>query len=165
MNPEEDLARLRHRLAGLERENGDRMYLVDNRATKAIEETQAAGDKLKQETSAALAARLEQKRRAEAAGGWATESTLGDKVDDDGDFGFEEDEAENERRAGYRAADEPPISFRPPPASQAPPPPPPPPAAPVTPVVVLEERPVGRHRRSAARGDDDDFAETDWLAT
>ncbi|WP_414935904.1 hypothetical protein [Amycolatopsis sp. cmx-11-51] len=163
MNPEDDLARLRHKLAGLERENGDRMYLVDNRATKAIEETQAAGDKLKQETSAALAARLEQKRRAEAAGGWETESTLGDKAEDDGDFGFEEDEAENERRAGYRRAEEPPISFRPTPASQAPPPlPPPPPSAPVP---VPEERPAGRHRRSAARGDDDDFAETDWLAT
>ncbi|MBB5854853.1 hypothetical protein ACFQ05_16220 [Amycolatopsis umgeniensis] len=158
MNPEEDLARLRHKLAGLERENGDRMYLVDNRATKAIEETQAAGDKLKQETSAALSARLEQKRRAEAAGGWATESTLGDKVEDDGDFGFEEDETENERRAGYRTAEEPPVSFRPPavPAPQVPPPPPAP---------VPEERPAGRHRRAAARGDDDDFANTDWLAT
>ncbi|MEV6910913.1 hypothetical protein [Amycolatopsis sp. NPDC051071] len=162
MNPEEDLARLRHKLAGLERENGDRMYLVDNRATKAIEETQAAGDKLKQETSAALAARLEQKRRAEAAGGWATESTVGEKVEDDGDFGFEEDESENERRAGYRAADEPPVAYRPPPPTpQAPPPPPAP--APV-PAPVPEERPAGRHRR-AARGDDDDFAETDWLAT
>ncbi|WP_037314761.1 hypothetical protein [Amycolatopsis orientalis] len=158
MNPEEDLARLRHKLAGLERENGDRMYLVDNRASKALEETKAAGDKLKQETSAALSARLEQKRRAQAAGGWATESTLGDKVEDDGDFGFEEDETENERRAGYRTADEPPISFRPPvPAPQAPPPPPPAP--------VPEERPAGRHRRAAARGDDDDFANTDWLAT
>ncbi len=158
MNPEEDLARLRHKLAGLERENGDRMYLVDNRAAKAVEETQAAGEKLKQETSAALTARLEQKRRAEAAGGWETESTLGDKVEDDGDFGFEEDETENERRAGYRAADEPPISFRPPPAVPAPQVPPPP-------APVPEERPAGRHRRAAARGDDDDFANTDWLAT
>ncbi|WP_410604449.1 hypothetical protein [Amycolatopsis sp. lyj-90] len=159
MNPEEDLARLRHKLAGLERENGDRMYLVDNRAAKAVEETQAAGEKLKQETSAALTARLEQKRRAEAAGGWETESTLGDKVEDDGDFGFEEDETENERRAGYRTADEPPISFRPPPAVPAPQVPPPHPAP------VPEERPAGRHRRAAARGDDDDFANTDWLAT
>ncbi|MEV7555133.1 hypothetical protein AB0N89_36420 [Amycolatopsis sp. NPDC089917] len=157
MNPEEDLARLRHQLAGLERENGDRMYLVDNRATKAIEETQAAGDKLKQETSAALTARIEQKRRAEAAGGWATESTLSDKVEDDGDFGFEEDETENERRAGYRTAEEPPVAYRPPAPSQPPPPPPPAP--------VPEERPAGRHRRAAARGDDDDFANTDWLAT
>ncbi|MFI9450904.1 hypothetical protein [Amycolatopsis sp. NPDC052450] len=159
MNPEEDLARLRHKLAGLERENGDRMYLVDNRATKAIEETRAAGDKLKQETSAALTARLEQKKRAEAAGGWATESTLSEKVEDDGDFGFEEDEAENERRAGYRAADEPPIAYRPAPPVPSPSPPPPAPAP------VAEERPAGRHRRAAARGDDDDFADTDWLAT
>ncbi|WP_410577533.1 hypothetical protein [Amycolatopsis sp. lyj-108] len=159
MNPEEDLARLRHKLAGLERENGDRMYLVDNRATKAIEETRAAGDKLKQETSAALTARLEQKKRAEAAGGWATESTLSEKVEDDGDFGFEEDEAENERRAGYRTADEPPIAYRPAP------PVPPPPSPPPPPVPVAEERPAGRHRRAAGRGDDDDFANTDWLAT
>ncbi|RSM71175.1 hypothetical protein DL991_36415 [Amycolatopsis sp. WAC 01375] len=157
MNPEEDLARLRHKLAGLERENGDRMYLVDNRATKAIEETRAAGDQLKQETSAALTARLEQKKRAEAAGGWATESTLSEKVEDDGDFGFEEDEAENERRAGYRTADEPPIAYW---AAPPVPPPPQPPPAP-----VAEERPTGRHRRAAARGDDDDFADTDWLAT
>ncbi|AIG80018.1 Hypothetical protein AJAP_36055 [Amycolatopsis japonica] len=159
MNPEEDLATLRHKLAGLERENGDRMYLVDNRAAKTIEETRTAGDQLKQETSAALAARSEQKRRAEAAGGWATESTLSEKVEDDGDFGFEEDEAENERRAGYRTAEEQPVAFRPP----APPAPTPPPPAPAP---VPEERPAGRHRRAAAaRGDDDDFANTDWLAT
>ncbi|AGM03301.1 hypothetical protein [Amycolatopsis keratiniphila] len=159
MNPEEDLATLRHKLAGLERENGDRMYLVDNRAAKAIEETRTAGDQLKQETAAALAARSEQKRRAEAAGGWATESTLSEKVEDDGDFGFEEDEAENERRAGYRTAEEAPVAYRPPvPPAPAPPPPPPAPAP--------EERPAGRHRRAAAaRGDDDDFANTDWLAT
>jgi hypothetical protein len=163
VNPEEDLARLRQKLAGLERENGDRMYLVDNRAAKALDESKAASDKLKKETSEAMAALLEQKRRAEAAGGWATESTVGDKVEDDGDFGFEEDEAENERRAGYRAADEPPVAYRPTPepAPQAPPPPPPPP----TPAPVPEERPAGRHRRAAARGDDDDFANTDWLAT
>ncbi|OKJ93954.1 hypothetical protein [Amycolatopsis sp. CB00013] len=159
MNPEEDLATLRHKLAGLERENGDRMYLVDNRAAKTIEETRTAGDQLKQETSAALAARSEQKRRAEAAGGWATESTLSEKVEDDGDFGFEEDEAENERRAGYRTAEEQPVAFRPP----APPAPTSPPPAPAP---VPEERPAGRHRRAAAaRGDDDDFANTDWLAT
>lgn len=159
MNPEEDLATLRHKLAGLERENGDRMYLVDNRAAKTIEETRTAGDQLKQETSAALAARSEQKRRAEAAGGWATESTLSEKVEDDGDFGFEEDEAENERRAGYRTAEEQPVAFRPP----APPAPTPPPPAQAP---VPEERPAGRHRRAAAaRGDDDDFANTDWLAT
>ncbi|MFE5564402.1 hypothetical protein ACFQ68_05370 [Amycolatopsis japonica] len=159
MNPEEDLATLRHKLAGLERENGDRMYLVDNRAAKTIEETRTAGDQLKQETSAALAARSEQKRRAEAAGGWATESTLSEKVEDDGDFGFEEDEAENERRAGYRTAEEQPVAFRPP----APPAPTPPPPAPAP---MPEERPAGRHRRAAAaRGDDDDFANTDWLAT
>lgn len=160
MNPEEDLATLRHKLAGLERENGDRMYLVDNRAAKAVEETRTAGDQLKQETAAALTARSEQKRRAEAAGGWATESTLSEKVEDDGDFGFEEDEAENERRAGYRTAEEQPIAYRPPaPSVPAPTPPPPPAPAP-------EERPAGRHRRAAAaRGDDDDFANTDWLAT
>ncbi|MBE1581583.1 hypothetical protein ACFORH_22525 [Amycolatopsis roodepoortensis] len=161
MNPEEDLAGLRHKLAGLERENGDRMYLVDNRAAKAIEETKAAGDQLKQETGAALAARSEQKRRAEAAGGWETESTLSEKVEDDGDFGFEEDEAENERRAGYRTAEEPPIAYRPPAPSVSASPQPPPPPAPVP-----EERQAGRHRRvAAARGDDDDFANTDWLAT
>ncbi|WP_410656564.1 hypothetical protein [Amycolatopsis sp. lyj-112] len=159
MNPEEDLARLRQKLAGLERENGDRMYLVDQRAAKAVEESRAAEDKLKQDTGAALDALREQKRRAEAAGGWATESTVGDKVEDDGDFGFEEDDAENERRAGYRAADEPPVAYRPPaPEPQAPPPPP-------LPVPEPEARPAGRHRRAAGRGDDDDFADTDWLAT
>lgn len=158
MNPEEDLARLRQKLAGLERENGDRMYLVDKRAGKAVEESKAAEDKLKQDTNAALAALSEQNRRTEAAGGWATESTVGDKVEDDGDFGFEEDDAENERRAGFRAADEPPIAYRPPaPTPQEPP------LAP--PVPEPEARPAGRHRRAGGRGDDDDFAETDWLAT
>lgn len=161
MNPEEDLARLRQKLAGLERENGDRMYLVDNRAAKALEDSKAVADKLKQETSQTMAALLEQQRRTEAAGGWATESTVGDKTEDDGDFGFEEDEAESERRAGYRAADEPPVVHRPPEPPVAPPPTP---SSPPAPAPAPEAPSAGRHRRAAAR-DDDDFADTDWLAT
>ncbi|GAA4540437.1 hypothetical protein [Amycolatopsis samaneae] len=160
MSPEEDLAALKHKLAGLERENGDRMYLVDKRAAMALEESREAGDKLRRETDEALATALEQKRRAEAAGGWVTEATVGDKAEDD-DFGFEEDEAENERRAGYRAADAPP-----PPADHPPAPAPPPPVPVTPPAEAASEQPRGggRHRR-AAHADDDDFANTDWLAT
>ncbi|MFE0026302.1 hypothetical protein [Amycolatopsis sp. NPDC059021] len=163
MSPEEDLAALKHKLAGLERENGDRMYLVEQRAAKAVEESREAGDKLRRETDEALTKLLEQKRRAEAAGGWVTESTVGDKVDDENDFGFEEDETENERRAGYRAADAPPPAAYP----AAPPPPPSPPVPPpaVTPAPAAGPgRGAGRHRRPA-HSDDDDFANTDWLAT
>ncbi|MFD9895214.1 hypothetical protein ACFWY9_38235, partial [Amycolatopsis sp. NPDC059027] len=145
-------------LAGLERENGDRMYLVEQRAAKAVEESREAGDKLRRETDEALTKLLEQKRRAEAAGGWVTESTVGDKAEDENDFGFEEDEAENERRAGYRAADAPPA------AHPAAPPPPPPPSPPAVPPAPAAGRAAGRHRRPA-HSDDDDFANTDWLAT
>lgn len=161
MSSEDALAAMKSRLADLENENSARMALLDKRREEALAESKEKFDKQSKIQGGVIVRLQERNRKARAAGGWATESTVGDKVEDDGDFGFEEDKAENERRAGYRAADEPPVAYRPTPvpAPQAPPPPPPPP------VPVPEERPAGRHRRAAARGDDDDFANTDWLAT
>jgi hypothetical protein len=102
---EDDLARLKSRIADIGRENTDRMALIEKRAAKALEESLESGDKLRKESSEVIASFIERTRRANAAGGRATESTLADKVEKDGDFGFEEDEGENERRAGYTAAD------------------------------------------------------------
>ncbi|HET6289812.1 MAG TPA: hypothetical protein VFG15_24095 [Amycolatopsis sp.] len=156
MSSEDALAAMKSKLASLESENSARMALLDKRREEALAEAKEKFDKQSKTQGGVIVRLQERNRKAKAAGGWATESTLSEKVEDDGDFGFEEDEAENERRAGYRTADEPPIAYRPaPPAPQAPPPPAP----------VAEERPAGRHRRAAARGDDDDFADTDWLAT
>jgi len=156
VSSEDALAAMKSKLASLESENSARMALLDKRREEALAEAKEKFDKQSKTQGGVIVRLQERNRKAKAAGGWATESTLSEKVEDDGDFGFEEDEAENERRAGYRTADEPPIAYRPaPPAPQAPPPPAP----------VAEERPAGRHRRAAARGDDDDFADTDWLAT
>ncbi len=159
MSSEDALAAMKSRLANLESENSARMSLLDKRREEALAESKEKFDKQSKIQGGVIARLQERNRKAKAAGGWATESTVGEKVEDDGDFGFEDDESENERRAGYRAADEPPAAYRPPAPAPSPPPPPPP-----VPVPVPEERPAGRHRR-AARGDDDDFAETDWLAT
>ncbi len=160
MSSEDALAAMRSKLASLDSENSARMALLDKRREEALAEAKEKTDKQAKIQGGVIVRLQERNRKAKAAGGWATESTVGEKVEDDGDFGFEEDESENERRAGYRAADEPPAAYRPPvPAPQAPPPPPPPP------VPVPEAPPAGRHRRAAARGDDDDFANTDWLAT
>ncbi|KZB82094.1 hypothetical protein [Amycolatopsis regifaucium] len=159
MSSEDALAAMKSRLAALESENSARMALLDKRREEALAESKEKFDKQAKIQGGVIVRLQERNRKAKAAGGWATESTLAEKVEDDGDFGFEEDEAENERRAGYRTAEEPPIAYRPP-APSAPPASPPPPAP------VPEERPAGRHRRAAAaRGDDDDFANTDWLAT
>ncbi len=159
MGSEDALAAMKSRLANLESENSARMALLDKRREEALAEAKEKFDKQSKIQGGVIVRLQERNRKAKAAGGWATESTLSEKVEDDGDFGFEEDEAENERRAGYRTAEEAPVAYRPP-ASPAPTPPPPPPAP------APEERPAGRHRRAAAaRGDDDDFANTDWLAT
>jgi len=160
VSSEDALAAMKSRLADLESENSARMALLDKRREEALAESKEKFDKQAKIQGGVIVRLQERNRKAKAAGGWATEATLAEKVEDDGDFGFEEDETENERRAGYRTADEPPVSFRPPAPPVPTPPPPPPPPAPVP-----EERPAGRHRRAAARGDDDDFANTDWLAT
>ncbi|MEU8412814.1 hypothetical protein AB0C24_08510 [Amycolatopsis japonica] len=159
MGSEDALAAMKSKLANLESENSARMALLDKRREEALAEAKEKFDKQSKIQGGVIVRLQERNRKAKAAGGWATESTLSEKVEDDGDFGFEEDEAENERRAGYRTAEEQPVAFRPP----APPAPTPPPPAQAP---VPEERPAGRHRRAAAaRGDDDDFANTDWLAT
>lgn len=157
MSSEDALAAMKNKLAGLESENSARMALLDKRREEALAECKEKTDKQAKIQGGVIVRLQERNRKAKAAGGWATESTVGDKVEDDGDFGFEEDEAENERRAGYRTADEPVAAHRPPvPTPPAPPPPPPLPAP------VPEAPSAGRHRR-AASGDDDDFANTDWL--
>jgi hypothetical protein len=156
MSSAEDLARLKSGLADIERENADRLSLIDRRAAKSMEESKESGDRLRKETSAVVAGLKERNQRAKAAGGWATESSLADKVEDDGDFGFEEDEEENQRRAGYKTAD--PLDL-PLPTAQRQVPPPPPPIAPVP----EPARPAGRHRPRGQHDEEDDYANTDWL--
>jgi hypothetical protein len=156
VSSEDALAALKNKLAGLESENSARMALLDKRREEAAAESKEKLEKQAKIQGEVFVRLQERNRRAKAAGGWVTESTVGDKNEDDTQFGFEEDEEEKDRRAGYRPADEHPLpaSYR----ASAPPPPVQPPPAPVP--------EPGRHRRSAARSsDDDDFANTDWLAT
>lgn len=140
MSSEDDLTRLKSRLENVERENAERMALIAKRAAKAMDEVRESTTKLVKATGDVLVRLNERTRRAQAAGGWATESTLAAEVEKDGDFGFEEDEEENERRAGYRSAD--PLDSLP----HAPAPP-----------------PAGRHRQRVDHPDEDDYTNTDWL--
>jgi hypothetical protein len=155
LSSEDDLARLKSGLADVERENADRMSLIDRRVARSMEESKENGDQLRKETSLVVASLAERNQRARAAGGWATESSLADKVEDDGDFGFEEDEEENQRRAGYKTAD--PLDV-PLPVAQRQVPPPPPPVVPPEPA-----RSPGRHRPRGQQDEEDDYANTDWL--
>jgi hypothetical protein len=156
MSSEESLARLKSTLENIDRENTDRMSLIEKRAAKALEESKEATAKLVKTAGDVLVRLNERNQRARAAGGWATESSLADKAENDDDFGFEEDEEENERRAGYKVAD--PLDV-PLPAAQRQVPPPP---APVTPPPE-PARPAGRHRPRGQHDEEDDYANTDWL--
>jgi hypothetical protein len=102
MSPADDLARLKSRFAEIERENADRMSLIAKRSATAMAESKDVGDTLRRQSAEAVTSLVEHNKRVKAAGGWATESALTDKVD--GDFGFEDDEAEKERRAGFAVA-------------------------------------------------------------
>lgn len=133
MSSADDLVRLRSRFAEIERENADRMSLIEKRSAKALEESKDVGDTLRKQSSAMVVSLVERKKRADAAGGWGTAAALGDQVEKDGDFGFEDDEAENERRAGFAAA-------KPEPA-----------------------RSPGWHRPRTEHAEEDDYANTDWL--
>jgi hypothetical protein len=157
MSSDEGLARLKSTLENIDRENTDRMSLIEKRAAKALEESKEATAKLVKTAGEVLTRLNERNQRARAAGGWATEAALADKVEDDGDFGFEDDEEENERRAGYKAAD--PLDS-PLPTSQRPIPPPPLPVAPPPPEPTHTP---GRHRHRAHQNEEDDYANTDWL--
>jgi hypothetical protein len=156
MSSEDALAAMRAKLSTLEAENTARAALLDRSRDEAVAESKEKLDKQGKIQGEVFARLQERNRRAKAAGGWATESTVGEKPDDESDFGFEEDDAEKDRRAGYRAAGEPEPAFGgravPLPKVETPPVPQPPPVP-------------GRHRRGAAHGDEDDFADTDWLAT
>ncbi|SEP51695.1 hypothetical protein [Amycolatopsis saalfeldensis] len=150
MSSDDLSASFRSKLADIERENGERLSLIGSRVTKALQESKEASDKQLRTVGEVVVRMQESARRAQKAGGWVMESTVGDKADSERDFGFEEDDAEKDRRAGYRAAGEhavPPV-VAPPVVQPAAPPPVP-----------------GRHRRGAAHPDEDDFANTDWLAT
>lgn len=140
MSSADDLVRLKSRLADIERENADRMSLIEKRAAKALEDSNEFGDKLRKESTEMLASLVERKKRANAAGGWATESAIADRVEKDGDFGFEDDDEENVRRAGFAMAE--PVA---------------PPPEPV--------RSPGRHRHRAEHVEEEDYAHTDWLET
>jgi hypothetical protein len=157
MSSEDALAAMRAKLSTLEAENTARAALLDRSRGEAVAESKEKLDKQGKIQGEVFARLQERNRRAKAAGGWVTESTVGEKPGDESDFGFEEDDAENDRRAGYRAAAEPEPAFggrpAPLPKVEAPPAPQSPPPVP------------GRHRRGAAHTDDDDFANTDWLAT
>jgi len=153
MSSGDALAAMRAKLDSLEAENGARSALLDRNRSEAVAESKEKLDKQGRVQGEVFVRLQERNRRAKAAGGWQTEATTGEKESDEVSFGFEDDEAENERRAGYSPAEEPAL-----PRPSTPPPPPPPPVAPPSPD-------AGRHRRGMHHDDDEDYTNTDWLAT
>ncbi|WP_027928102.1 hypothetical protein [Amycolatopsis benzoatilytica] len=150
MSSGDALAAMRAKLDSLEAENGARAALLDRNRSEAVAESKEKLDKQGRIQGEVFVRLQERNRRAKAAGGWATEATTGEKDPDQVSFGFEDDEAENERRAGYVPAEEPIL-----PRSNTPPTTAPTPAA----------APSGRHRRGMHHDEDEDYTNTDWLAT
>ncbi|MBB1157842.1 MULTISPECIES: hypothetical protein [Amycolatopsis] len=146
----EDLgAGFRHKMAQIEREAEERLALIGSRVRKDLKESKEASDKQLRTVGQVIVRVQENARRAAKAGGWVMESTVGDKSKGEVSFGFEDDEAEKERRADYGPSE---------PAPQRPSTPPP------TPAPAPPAPPSGRHRRGVHH-DEDDFTNTDWLAT
>ncbi|MEV0065261.1 hypothetical protein [Amycolatopsis sp. NPDC050768] len=151
MSSQDALAAMRAKLATLEAENSARSALLDRNRAEAVAESKEKLEKQGKIQGEVFVRLQERNRRAKAAGGWATEKTVGNRADDENDYGFEEDETENERRAGFRTADDPEVRYGRRPAAPAP--------------AEQPAEPSGRHRRAAHAVDDDtDFAETNWLA-
>ncbi|QRP45347.1 hypothetical protein [Amycolatopsis sp. FDAARGOS 1241] len=151
MGSQDALAAMRAKLATLDAESTARAALLDLSRADAVAESKEKLEKQGKIQGEVFVRLQERNRRAKAAGGWATEKTVGDRYDDEGDFGFEEDETANERRAGFRTAEESGLTT----GRRSAPDPAPAPA-----------EPAGRHRRAAHAADDDgDFADTNWLAT
>ncbi|MFI5606049.1 hypothetical protein [Amycolatopsis sp. NPDC051903] len=150
MSSQDALAAMRAKLATLDAESSARAALLDRSRTEAVAESKEKLEKQGKIQGEVFVRLQERNRRAKAAGGWATEKTVGDRHDDEDDFGFEEDETANERRAGFRPADEPELTTGRRSALRSAPAP---------------AEPAGRHRRAAHAADEDDFGDTDWLAT
>ncbi|MDT8909685.1 hypothetical protein [Amycolatopsis sp. PS_44_ISF1] len=148
MSSEDALAAMRAKLSSLEAENTARSALLDRSREEAVAQSREKLEKQGKIQGAVFVRLQERNRRAKAAGGWATESTVGEKPGTERSFGFEDDDAGKDRRTGYRAPAEP--GDRPAPPKTEPLPVPP---------------GSGRHRREAANSDEADFADTDWLAT
>ncbi|OZM74922.1 hypothetical protein CFN78_01525 [Amycolatopsis antarctica] len=148
MSAEGRLAAAREALAAVSREEHEQRGLRERRLAevRAATATGLEADALR--AAERIEEEKEVQRRAEASGGWVTDSTYA-KKDAEDSFGFEEDDG---------SAEEPPPAG---PPSPFPPPSPHPVHDP--PAEPAPERPQARHARRAAV-DDEDFAHTDWTA-
>ncbi|AXB46866.1 hypothetical protein [Amycolatopsis albispora] len=145
MSVEDRLRAARAALSALSREREEQRALREQRLVTAQGKSAAALGERMHELNEALRQQVEQKRREDKAGGWATSSTLADDSEKDENYEFLQfDEP--------KAASP---TWTPPPAAPPPPPPPPAPAAPAAPAP---------RRRAAAADEDEDFAEHKWWA-
>ncbi|WP_033291219.1 hypothetical protein [Amycolatopsis jejuensis] len=94
----EDLAAgFRSKLADIERENSERLALIGSRVTKELDAGKEASDKQLRTVGEVIVRVQENARRAQKAGGWVMESTVGDKADGEVNFVFDDEEAGTER--------------------------------------------------------------------
>jgi hypothetical protein len=145
---------LRSRIALIGQEYQERRSLREQRLVEAEAKAVSRREARAQTVREQVRDLQEAQRRKEHNGGWETAGAQRTDETDDGNFGFEEDEDEALRRAGYSTAD---TASIPHPAPAAPPRTPPQ----TTPPVRSEPPQPGRHRRPAP--DDDDFENTDWV--
>lgn len=150
MDSAENLQQLRSRLGSIDRENTERLALVEQRAAKAAKESKDATQRLATNTDEVLARLSERAQRVKNAGGWATGSSVENSTVEENDFGFDEDDQSREQQ--------------PEPAPATRPLPPVPPTPPVAAPPVAPAKAGGARHMRRAPVEEDDYAQTDWTA-
>lgn len=102
MRTEDALAAMRAKLASLEAENTARSGLLDRSRAEAVAESKEKLDKQSRVQGEVFVRLQERSRRAKAAGGWATESTVGEKPSGEMKFGFDDEDAAHSSSRGSR---------------------------------------------------------------
>ncbi|WP_116041396.1 hypothetical protein [Amycolatopsis palatopharyngis] len=150
MDSAANLQQLRSRLGSIDRENTERLALIEKRATRAAQESKDSTQRLATNANEVLTQLNERAQRIRSAGGWATESSTANSAIAENDFGFDEEEhapAQPENAPVTR-----PLPLAPPPAPVQPLP-----EAPIT-------KPAGGRPVRRAPVEEDDYAHTDWTA-
>ncbi|MBB4686417.1 hypothetical protein [Amycolatopsis jiangsuensis] len=93
MSTDDALGAMRAKLASLEAENAARSGLLDRSRAEAVAESKEKLDKQARVQGEVFVRLQERNRRAKAAGGWATESTVGDRDHGEMEFGFDDESA------------------------------------------------------------------------
>ncbi|RJQ76966.1 hypothetical protein [Amycolatopsis panacis] len=103
MRTEDALAAMRAKLASLEAESTARSGLLDRSRAEAMAESKEKLDKQARVQGEVFVRLQERSRRAKAAGGWATESTVGERPSGEMEFGFDDEDSAHSNSPGSHA--------------------------------------------------------------